>query len=129
MSRLRVLSVAFGFLWFVSICRAQELPTAAPEEVGLSSEKLNRVTSAAMGLVSEHKSAGVITMIARRGKVAYFEATGQRDIDSSQPMERDTICRFYSMTKPVTSVAVMMLVEEGKVELDDLLSKHLPEFS
>jgi CubicO group peptidase (beta-lactamase class C family) len=78
-------------------------------------------------LVDDQKVAGAITMIARRGKVVYFEAVGKRDIDADLPMERDTILRFYSMSKPITSVAVMMLVDEGKIGLDDPVAKHLPE--
>jgi CubicO group peptidase (beta-lactamase class C family) len=113
---------------FALSARGQELPLAKPEEVGLSSEKLGRVTAAVQALVDDEKVAGAITLIARRGKVVYFEATGKRDIESGRPMERDTILRFYSMSKPITSVAVMMLVEEGKIGLDDPVAKHLPEF-
>jgi CubicO group peptidase (beta-lactamase class C family) len=106
----------------------QELPTAKPAEVGLSAEKLARVGSAVQALVADQKVAGAITMVARQGKIVYFEATGKRDIDADLPMERDTILRFYSMSKPVTSCAIMMLVEDGKIGLDDPVSKHLPEF-
>jgi CubicO group peptidase (beta-lactamase class C family) len=66
-------------------------------------------------------------MVSRRGKVVYFEAVGNRDVEADKPMERDTICRFYSMAKPITSVAVMMLVEAGKLRLEDAVSKHVPE--
>ncbi len=119
--------VVLLFLVFVPAVRSQELPTAKPAEVGLSAEKLARVGPAVQSLVNDEKVAGAITMISRRGKIVYFEAVGKRDIAADLPMERDTILRFYSMSKPVTSVAVMMLVEEGKIELDDPVAKHLPE--
>jgi len=106
---------------------SQELPTAKPEDVGLSSEKLARIGPAVQALVDDQKVAGAITIIARRGKIVYFEAVGKRDVASGEPMERDTILRFYSMSKPITSVAVMMLVDDGKIGLDDPVAKHLPE--
>jgi len=84
-------------LAFASVLWSQELPTAKPQSVGLSPEKLARIGPAVQALVTGHKVAGAITMITRRGKVVCFEAFGQRDIDSGQPMERDTIMRFYSM--------------------------------
>ena len=119
--------VALLFLVCVPVAWSQELPTAKPEDVGLSAEKLARVGPAVRALVDDDKVAGAITMVARRGKVVYFEAVGKRDVESGKPMERDTILRFYSMSKPVTSVAVMMLVEAGKIDLDDPVAKHLPE--
>ena len=108
--------------------RGQEIPTAKPDDVGLSAEKLARIAPAMQALVDDHKVAGAITMIARRGKVVYFEAVGLRDVAAELPMERDAILRFYSMSKPISSVAVMMLVDAGKIDLDDPVSKHLPEF-
>jgi len=107
----------------------QELPTARPEEVGMSSEKLERIGPAVQALVTNNLVAGAITMVARHGKVVYFETFGRSDIASGQPMARDEIMRFYSMTKPITSVAVMMLVEQGKIRLDDPVAKRLPEFN
>jgi CubicO group peptidase (beta-lactamase class C family) len=108
---------------------AEELPSTSPEDVGMSSEKLARIKPAIQKLIDDQNVAGAITMVARRGKVVYFEAAGMRDIEAGKPMQRDTICRFFSMTKPVTSAAVMMLVEEGKVGLDDPVSKHVPELA
>ena len=126
-SRQVLAGVALLTLAFAPILWSQELPTAKPEAVGLSPEKLARIGPAVQMLVNEQKVAGAITMIARRGKIVYFEAFGQRDIDSGQPMERDTIMRFYSMSKPITSVAIMMLIEDGKLGFDDPVAKHLPE--
>ena len=114
-------------LWFVSAGFGRELPTAVPEQVGLSSKELARIKPAMQRFVDDRKFAGVITMVSRRGKVVHFEAVGMRDLEAKQPIERDTICRFYSMAKPVTSVAVMMLVEAGELRLDDAISKYVPE--
>jgi len=104
------------------------LAKANPEEVGLSSERLRRINKAMEGYVDENKLAGVITMVARRGKVAHFESFGMSDRGSKKPMEADTIFRIYSMSKPITSVAVMMLYEEGHFHLNDPVSKFIPEF-
>lgn len=104
------------------------MPAAKPEAVGMSSAKLDRLGPAVEKLVANNQVAGAVVMVARHGKIVYFQATGKSDIATGQPMERDEILRFYSMTKPVTSVAVMMLVEEGKISLDDPIKKYLPEF-
>ena len=118
----------FGLLLCIGSTFASELPIALPEEVGFSSERLTRITQAMQKFVDDKQVAGLITMVARRGKVVYFEAIGMRDIESNKPIRRDSICRFYSMTKPITSVAAMMLLEDGKLGLNDPVSKFLPEF-
>ncbi len=107
---------------------AHELPTAAPEQVGLSAEKLKDAQAAMQKLVDEKRIAGGVFAVARRGKVAQFETCGMMDIEAGKPMKRDTIFRFYSMSKPITSVAAMMLYEQGKIKLDDPVSKYIPEF-
>jgi CubicO group peptidase (beta-lactamase class C family) len=107
---------------------ARELPTAKPEEVGLSPQKLDKARAAVRQLIKDGKIAGAITLVARHGKVVLFEAHGVRDVATGKPMEKDTICRFYSMTKPVTTVAAMILWEKGRFQLDDPVSKYLPEF-
>ena len=86
-------------IWFASLTGAQELPTGKPEEVGLSGEKLGRIGPALKALIDDHKIAGAITMVARHGRVVYFEAVGRRDVEAGKPMERDTISRIYSMSK------------------------------
>ena len=126
-SRWLARCVAVLILVIVPVARGQELPTGKPADVGLSSEKLARVAPAVQALVDDQKVAGAITIVARRGKIVYFEAFGKRDVAADLAMERDTILRVYSMSKPITSVAVMMLVEEGKIGLDDPVAKHLPE--
>jgi CubicO group peptidase (beta-lactamase class C family) len=123
-----VLFVALVILNVAPVSGSQELPEAKPEAVGMSSVKLARIGPAVQALITNNQVAGAVVMIARHGKIVYFEATGQSDIAAGQPMKRDEIMRLYSMTKPVTSVAVMMLVEAGKINLDDPIAKYLPEF-
>ena len=105
---------------------SQGLPTATPEEVGLSSPKLARVTEAVKAEIAKGRYPGAVALVARRGKVAYFEALGQRDPQSSAPMTKDAIFRLYSMTKPFTSVAIMMLVEDGRMHAVLFLKRLVP---
>ena len=105
------------------------LPTASPGSVGMSEDALARIGPAMRAYVDDGRLAAVMTMVARRGQVVHWEAVGTRDTATGDPVERDDIFRIYSMTKPVTSVAVMMLVEEGRVALDDPVSKFVPEFA
>jgi CubicO group peptidase (beta-lactamase class C family) len=107
---------------------AQQLPTAPPESVGLSSDRLERLHDAMQRLVDGRQVAGVVTLVARQGKVADVNAVGWQDVESRTPMRPDTIFRIASMTKPVTSVAVMMLYEEGRLALTDPVSRFLPAF-
>ena len=99
----------------------------APSEVGLSAEWLARISATAQGFIDDRQLAGAVTAVARHGKVAYFEAYGMMDIETNKPMQKDTIFRIYSMTKPIAAVAVMMLCEEGKLQLDAPASTYLPE--
>ena len=87
--------------------------TAAPHEVGLSTEWLGCISSTTQEFVDEGQVAGAVTLVARRGKVAHFETYGMMDIEADKPMQKDTIFRIYSMTKPVAAVGVMMLCEEA----------------
>ena len=112
-----------GYAW------AQGLPTATPEEVGLSSQKLARVTDVVKSEIAKGRYPGAVALVARRGKVAYFEALGQRDPLTGAPMAKDAIFRLYSMTKPFTSVAAMMLVEDGRILLNDPVSKYIPKLA
>ena len=104
----------------------QGLPTAKPEDVGLSSTRLDRIKPFIQSYVDQGKLAGLITMVARQGKVVHFETYGR--MDTEKEMQHDTIFRIASMTKPVTSVAIMMLYEEGYFQLYDPVSKFIPEF-
>jgi CubicO group peptidase (beta-lactamase class C family) len=104
-------------------------PAVAPEEVGLSSSRLARLRAVMNQYVAEKKIPGAVGLIARRGKIAYQEAFGMADLEAGKPMRLDTIHRIYSMSKPITSVAVMMLYEEGKFQLNDPVANYLPEFA
>jgi CubicO group peptidase (beta-lactamase class C family) len=107
----------------------QGLPKAnKPEDVGFSSERLKRVTDAFQSEVDKGAIPGAVVLIARNGKIAYFGAFGFRNRENKEPMKTDAIFRIASMSKPITSVAVMMLVEEGKIQLLDPVSRYLPEF-
>jgi CubicO group peptidase (beta-lactamase class C family) len=105
------------------------VPTAAAEDVGMSSTRLERLDSVMQGYVDRNEVAGVVTLVARRGKVVHFAARGMRDVGSHAPMTHDTIFRMASMTKPIASAALMMLYEEGHFQLRDPISRWLPEFS
>ena len=104
------------------------IPMSPPEEVGLSATRLERISPFMQGYVDSEKLPGTITMVASRGKVAHFRCVGMMNREAEKPMEPDTIFRIYSMTKPITSVAVMMLYEEGLFQLTDPVSKIIPEF-
>jgi CubicO group peptidase (beta-lactamase class C family) len=124
----RLLLALFLLIVAVSLVRAGELPTAKPAEVGLDADKIQKAHDAVQALTDKKEMAGAVVAVARKGKVAMFEAFGESAYGSGKPMKPDAIVRIYSMTKPITSVAVMILVDAGKIELDDPLSKYLPEF-
>jgi CubicO group peptidase (beta-lactamase class C family) len=105
------------------------MDTVEPKEAGFSSDRLRRVNTVMQGYVDQDKLAGLITMVARGGKLVHFERYGMMDIEAEKSMQFDTIFRIYSMTKPITSVAFMMLYEEGLVRLHDPVSKFIPEFA
>ena len=104
------------------------LPAGNPADVGVSAAGLERIGPAMQAYVDDGRVAGVMTMVARRGQVVHWAAAGLRDVAAGDALEPDDIFRIYSMTKPITSVATMMLVEEGKVALDDPVSRFIPEF-
>ena len=101
---------------------------ASPLEAGFRPEGLARLTAAFQEQIDRQRLPGVVAMVVRGGKLAYFEALGRRDPALPEPMQRDSIFRIYSMTKPIVSVAVMMLFEEGRLFLHDPVAKYLPEF-
>lgn len=110
-----------------ALLAGEPLPLSTPEKEGLSSERLERLHKVFDQMVSDGKRAGAITLIARNGKIVGWKAYGYRDLAQRLPMEKDTICRIWSMSKVVTSVAAMMLVEEGKMALSDPVHKYIPE--
>jgi CubicO group peptidase (beta-lactamase class C family) len=103
-------------------------PTAKPEEVGLSSERLARINQLIERRIAAGDLAGAVTIVARKGKVVHHSAQGMMDLDSKKPMASGSMFRIASMTKPVIGVAVMMLVEEGKLHLNDPVSRYIPQF-
>ena len=105
---------------------AQRLPLAVPEEVGLSSERLERIGEVFQGYVDEGRIAGAVGMVLRNGKLAYVDAWGMRDLEAGDVMEEDDLFKICSMTKPVASVAVMTLYEEGHFFLSDPIGRYLP---
>ena len=105
-----------------------QVPAGTPEEVGLSAERLERIDEMIQRAIDAKQISGAVTVVARRGRVAHFEAHGLMDIEANAPMRKDAIFRIASMTKPVTAVAILMLVEEGKVRLSDPVSRFIPEF-
>jgi CubicO group peptidase (beta-lactamase class C family) len=107
---------------------AQDLPTVKPESVGLSSERLERISTAVQNDINSKRIAGAVTLVVRHGKVAWFKAQGMSDREAGKPMPTDAMFRICSMSKPITTVAAMMLYEEGKFLLEDPVSKYLPEF-
>ena len=107
---------------------AQELRTASPESVGMSSEKLERLTLTLQHYVDDGQLAGAVAIVARRGKIAYLEAVGYRDKETDSAMAANTIFRIASQTKALVSVGVMMLQEDGKLLITDPIGKYLPEF-
>jgi len=103
-------------------------PTAKPEEVGLSSERLARINQMIERRIAAGDLAGAVTIVARKGRVVHHSAQGMMDLDSKKPMASSSMFRIASMTKPVIGVAVMMLVEEGKLHLNDPVSRYIPQF-
>ena len=120
------LSLLFVFSTFVHGGGLVDLPFIKPEKVGMDAKKLELVGQKMEELIKEDRLAGGIVVIARKGKVAHFGTYGKRDLENNLPVEKDTIFRIYSMTKAITSVAALMLNEEGKLSLDDPLSKYFP---
>lgn len=127
-----------GFLRFVTVLTistvpasgsGQSLQTVVPENAGFSSTGLDAVTTNLQQHIDEGNIAGVVAAVARDGELVYFEALGKLNIEKQKPMPKDALFRIYSMTREITSIAVLQLYEAGKFELDDPIQKYLPEFS
>ncbi|MCV9387265.1 serine hydrolase domain-containing protein [Reichenbachiella ulvae] len=110
------------------IANAQELEPATPEEVGMSTERLERLTQVMNDYASNGELSGGVTLVARKGKIAYYESFGQNDLEKGNPMGKDAIFRIASQTKAIVSVGIMMLQEEGKLLISDPLGKYIPEW-
>jgi CubicO group peptidase (beta-lactamase class C family) len=128
--RTRKLLIALTFVGWLAPASlpAQSLPAATPASVGMSAERLNRLSSTLQQFVDQERAAGIVSIVVRQGKVVELEAFGKRDIESGTPMQKDTIFRIASMSKAITSLATMMLLEEGKLLLSDRVSKFIPSF-
>ncbi len=107
---------------------AQTPSKAKPEDVGLSTERLQRINEVIQRYIDSNQISGAVTLVARKGRLAHFEAQGVLDIEAKKPIRKDALFRMASSTKPVASVAIMMLLEEGKVRLSDPVSRFIPEF-
>jgi CubicO group peptidase (beta-lactamase class C family) len=105
-----------------------EIPETRPESVGFSSERLARLDGSMKSLVDAKKLAGMVTVLARHGKIVEEKTYGYADVAGQKPMQKDTIVRIYSMTKPITGIAMMMLYEEGKWKPSDPIARYIPEF-
>jgi CubicO group peptidase (beta-lactamase class C family) len=117
-----------GAFVLVAIGFAQDFRSVKPETVGLSSERLERIGTAVQRSIDDKRIAGAVTLVVRRGQIAWLKGQGMEDREAGKAMRPDAIFRICSMTKPITSVAVMMLYEEGRFLLEDPVSKYLPEF-
>jgi len=126
MNALHQLASGLFLVYAMGAAGAADLLPAAPESLGFSSERLARIGPVIQGEIEKGQYPGAVMLVARKGKVVYFESVGQLDPATGKPMRKDAIFRLYSMTKAYTSVAAMMLMEEGKLRLTDPVSKYLP---
>jgi CubicO group peptidase (beta-lactamase class C family) len=128
--RFLQLNLAWIFIAMVTLglsSQASELTAVAPSEVGMSAKKLEKVSETVNGLIEKKRLAGASVIIARKGQVCFFETYGKMDIERDKAMTKDAIFRIYSMSKAITTSAVMQLVEQGKISPDDPIGKFIPE--
>jgi len=128
LTRLAAVSLLSASIFTHGQTPVSGLPMADPESVGMSAERLQRIDAFTQRYIDNEMVAGTVTLVARQGKVVHFSAQGMKDVERNQVMTTDTIFRMASMTKPIASVALMMLYEEGLFQLDDPISDWLPEF-
>ena len=125
--RLRAVVAAVTLLAFAATAR--ELPKARPDRAGMSAERLDRIAELAGGYTESGKLASVLTMVARDGRVVHVSSVGQRGVEDDRPLPEDALFRIFSMSKPITAVAAMILYEEGKFQLRDPVSNFIPELA
>ena len=106
----------------------KEIPRAKPEAVGMSSDKLAKAAEVVQGYIDDKKIAGAITVVARNARLVHLQTYGQMDIERKKPMQEDAIFRIFSMSKAIVTAGAMVLHEEGKFQLEDPVSKFLPQF-
>jgi CubicO group peptidase (beta-lactamase class C family) len=126
MNLIKVL-LFFALALSTPLAAAEAVKTVKPEEVGLSTPRLEKISQSMRGYIEQQKMAGAVVLVARHGKIAYFETFG--DADTGKPMQRDTMFRICSMTKPVVTLAILQLYEDGKLLLSDPVAKYIPEFA
>ena len=114
-------------IFYPTALLADSFPIVKPSKQGFSSERLERIGNLSQRYIEEKKIAGMVNLVARNGKIVYFDAKGYRGLDDPRPLEKDSLFRIYSMTKPITSVALMMLYEKGAFQMKDPVSKFIPE--
>jgi CubicO group peptidase (beta-lactamase class C family) len=123
------LALAFTALWVVPAAAQIAFPSARPEKVGMSGAKLDKVTEALQAHVDAGDIAGAVGGVVRDGKLVYLKAVGKRDIESGAPMTTDALFRIYSMTRPIPALGILMLQDEGKLNVNDPVRKYLPKFA
>ena len=124
-----VFALSLAALLAPALAQSKDLPRAKPEAVGMSSERLKRITDTLAADIAAKKIPGAVVLVARHGKVVMYEALGTLDPAGGAPMTKDAIFRIYSMTKPITTLTAMMLVEEGKLQLADPVAKYIPSYA
>jgi CubicO group peptidase (beta-lactamase class C family) len=124
--RIAILAFAVTTVCSAALLHAQGLSTASPESVGMSAQRLGHISEAFKQEIGKGNLPGVVVMVARKGRLVYSDAVGFQNREAGKPLSKDAIFRIYSMTKPLVSVAAMMLVEDGKMQLNDAVSKFLP---
>jgi CubicO group peptidase (beta-lactamase class C family) len=124
-----VVAAVAALAWAAAIQAADPLPRARPESVGMSSQRLATLTPVLKSYVDNEQVAGSVALVARRGKLVYFEAFGQQDREARVPMQTDSIFRIASQSKAVVTTAAMILVEQGKLGLNDPVARYIPEFA
>ena len=127
---MKYLSILLSVLIFYPTASlADYFPITKPTKQGFSSERLERIGDLSQRYIEEKKIAGMVNLVARNGKIVYYDAKGSRGLDDPRPLKKDSLFRIYSMTKPITSVALMMLYEQGAFQMKDPVSKFIPEFN
>ena len=117
------------FTLLLPVASAQELPSVTPESVGISSQRLSLITTMLRQHVDDGRVAGLVAGVARNGKLVYLQSMGWQQMADEQPMQDDSLFQIRSMSKPITAVAVMQLVEQGRLKLDDTVAKYIPSFA
>ena len=126
-TRNQYLALFFAFFLYLGI-QAQEFSQASPEDVGMSSERLERLSKTFQGYIDEKELPGATLLVARKGKIAYFESFGKNDLENNVPMTKNSIFRIASQTKAIVSTGIMMLQENGSLLITDPVGKYIPEF-